>query len=278
MQGNVELYDKVSTHLAKVPKSVAMADEYFKAISIQLPPLLLCKSTNLGIGETSVTVLTNIYHTAVSLACKLFTTDTVLAKQYILHPIMEPLITWCSSQNMPEMEMMKVMENELVNSLVQLQVLLTAGCRGSLLMRKTILIETKTIAPLLLKLHFQLEDNDSNSILASPNRKSNTISAKNAKKSTRQGIAKGFLEKGLDNCGVIDESFKDQSAFSKLKFSLADVVMAQVNQDVDMALPYISSLLSEASSLIVKWPNKDGEIWAALHLTTHLRSPAMYVC
>jgi hypothetical protein len=170
---------------------------------------------------------------------------------------------------------MNVTEIELVNSIVHLQVLLTTGCRGSSLVRKTILIATTCITPLLLKLHFQLEASDLNSSLASSSKKRSKEFGKNPKNIMRSGLAKGFLENGLDSSDVIDESLKHQSTLSRLKLSLADVVMAAINQDVKMAL--ISSLLLESSPSVVKWPNKQGEVSAALHSTVHVKSPAMYV-
>lgn len=289
-QGNVESYDKVSGHLAKVPKSVATADEYFKAICPQLIPLLLLKHIpkDSVLGETSLTALSNIYHTAVSLTCKLFSMEPVLAKKYLAQPLMRPLLALNSMQKkMDTAEVLYIKEqhiesltteNEVVDSFVQLGVLLTSGSQGSSAAREAILLEARGMASLPIKLHFQLAPNeDLNAEFLPEGNKSDRTALKDPSRSALEskGITRDFLQRGLGFGGSSEQAHEHGSTLLKLKSSLVDVVMAEVNQSVELALPCILSFLLEHRMDVLRWPQEEGEVWKALQ-AFHPGSKAMY--
>ncbi|KAI5084360.1 hypothetical protein GOP47_0000529 [Adiantum capillus-veneris] len=282
-KGSVESYDKVAGHLAKVPKSVTTTDEYLKALCPQLLPLLLLrhKPRDSVLGEISLATLNNIFHTSVSLTCKIFALEPKLAAKYLIQSMMRPLLALNSLQKIMDMAGnlepangehtdLLVSENEVVDSLVQLSVLLTAGSRqGSLAAREAILLEAKVFAPLLLKLHFQLA---SSSPIISPG------STKHASALEGKGVRKGFLNNGLGFSGPSEQAYEDQSNLSELISCLADVVMAEVHQPLESALPCVLPFLLDHTLDVVRWSQEWGEVWEVLQLKNfQSRSHVMYL-
>ncbi|MCO5581221.1 hypothetical protein L7F22_035099 [Adiantum nelumboides] len=274
-QGSIESYNKVAGHLAKVPKSVASTDEYLKAISPQVLPLLGLKHKpkDLMLEKISFAALNNVFHTSLSLTCKLFVIEPKLATKYLVQPMMKPLLALSLIQKSTDtVENLSprpagadhsewLTEDEVVDSSVQLGVLLTAGCQGSLEAREAILCEARGVAPLFLKLHFQLASREYSSPIG------NTKNASSVQKNWAlegKDVRKGFLNKGLGSNGPDEQAYEDESNLSKLKSSLADVVMAVVNQPVESALPCVLPFLLERTMDMVRWPQEEGEIWDTL--------------
>lgn len=275
-KGNVESYEKVAGHLAKVPKSVATADEYLKALCPQLLPLLLLKHKpkDSVVGEISLAASNNVFHTSVSLACKIFSMEPTLASNHMVRPIMRPLLALKSMQKSMDMvgsvsskvakgdqhKQVTVMENEVVDSLVQISVLLTAGSSAA---RELILLEARVVVPLLLRLHCNLAAiNHPNPTIntkkfASPDQRSRAFEG-------RGGVVKAFLPKGLSLSASSEQAYEEDSNLSKLKSSLADVVMAGIDQPVEHALHCIWLFMLEQTMNVLRWPQEEGEVWEAL--------------
>ncbi|KAH7443666.1 hypothetical protein KP509_02G045000 [Ceratopteris richardii] len=290
VKGNVESYEKVAAHLAKVPKSIATPEEYLKALCPQVLPLLLKhKPRELVMGEISSAASNNVFHTAVSLACRLLLAEPRLGINYLVQPIMRPLLVLNSVQaNLhlhqtptkrveSEHVLGPVTENEVVDSLVQLGVLLTAGCQGSSTVRELILHEARIITSLLLELHFQLVSSNSFSRKGSPDNVNIQVCNEKVYGFKGKGIKKGFLHKGLSSSSSEDEIYKDESNLSKLQSSLADIVMAIVSQSIESALPCIVPFMLDHKVDVVRWPQDEGEVWEALQLKGfQTRSRVMY--
>lgn len=300
-KGNVEAYDKVAAHLAKIPKSITTANEYFNAICPQLLPLLLYSQyKDPEESEISHTALCNMHFTAVSLACKLFSVEPRLAEHYLLEPLLGPLLTWSSceraakvtDQKLPavvgeqevdsiqfEGEVLKVSESHLVDSLVQLSVLLTASHKDSTLVRQAIIWKTKGIVPTLFKLHAQLRaaDTTSSSLAAESCQLKGEKTSQQFKEAIRKDEGKLVPGQNIGGNGIVKGSFEKegvgktsehQSALSRLRNALADIVMSHLNQPVQLALPSALSLLLQHDLSIIRWPQQPGEIWDSLSSNT----------
>lgn len=186
-EGNVKAYEHIALHLAKVPRYVATTQEYYEAISPQLPPLILAplpgQEGGLKEGTLAARLVVNMHHTAIIMACKLASRDIKLFGEYLLIPWLKPLVFWgMLAQGEGQLELdtkTKVVDNVsprqsdmqgatledgcyeseenmellLVNALIGTHIFLTAGHEGADSVRSFLvpLIEPTSEALLSLK-------------------------------------------------------------------------------------------------------------------------------
>jgi hypothetical protein len=97
LQGNVRVYDRIASHLAKPPKYVTTIPQYYKAVCPQLLPLLLLpfsQQENSKQVGSAAQMCVNMHHTAVIMACKLTAREHALSKECLLRPLLQPLLSW----------------------------------------------------------------------------------------------------------------------------------------------------------------------------------------
>jgi hypothetical protein len=97
LQGNVRVYDRIASHLAKPPKYVTTVPQYYKAVCPQLLPLLLLpfsQQENSKQVGSAAHMCVNMHHTAIIMACKLTAHEHALSEECLLRPLLQPLLSW----------------------------------------------------------------------------------------------------------------------------------------------------------------------------------------
>jgi hypothetical protein len=96
LQGNVRVYDRIASHLAKPPKYVTTIPQYYKAVCPQLLPLLLLPFSQENTKQfgSAAHMRVNMHHTAVIMACKLTAREHALSEECLLRPLLQPLLSW----------------------------------------------------------------------------------------------------------------------------------------------------------------------------------------
>ncbi|CAK9866086.1 unnamed protein product [Sphagnum jensenii] len=194
--GNVRVYDRIASHLAKPPEYVTTVPQYYKAVCPQLLPLLLLpfsQQENSKQVGSAAHMCVNMHHTAVIMACKLTARERALSEECLLRPLLQPLLSWAGAicaqakleqfskvvdpqeTNMQEeihvsigtdlpcgqtlLEEIPVEQREtsILNSLFGIQVLLTAGHGGAAILQQLLLQLIKPISPCILMLKILLE-------------------------------------------------------------------------------------------------------------------------
>eukprot|EP01018_Ginkgo_biloba_P003543 Gb_26061 [translate_table: standard] len=315
VKGNVHVYDNVAAHLAKVPKYVANAEEYYHAVCPQLLPLLpsykFAKSEP-GEGETAHQILRNIHHTSLLLACTMIVREPELSETYLLKSILEPLIKWCKLQSQGawfdklqnEGEELQPTETLLVGNLMRVHALLTAGHKDTNTVRKLLLQKTRHIVPFLMMLHYLLETSPKSEPFWADAQRSkrglgldktkqddkkvhnereekgkNKVRQKDAssneKRDKGMGLTRGFLDAYVSEKSDEDE---DESTVGRLKAALTDLMIAHVDELPEDSTNVLLGFLSDMDVKSLIWPTGVGDIWNALSPSSpRLHTPAEYI-
>lgn len=313
VKGDVQVYYNVAAHLAKVPKYIATAEEYYRAVCPQLLPFLPYQDFGkgqLGDGEIAQQILRNIHHTSLFLAGAMIVRDPELSETYLLNPILVPLIRWSKlqfqssgSENMgSEGEGKELTENLVVGNLMRVHALLTAGHRGTNKVRNLVLEKTRPMVPVLMMLHYLLETSpmskpfwakampakiglDPDKVKQAEKKGYNKneeiskqkVEPKNAnEKSDKQtGLRKGFLQQYVSEKTDEDE---DLSTFGRLKAAVSDLMIAHISELPEDLSCLMLSFLSDLETRKFMWPSTEGEFWDALKPSSpRLHTPAEYL-
>lgn len=194
----MKVYERVALHLSKVPKLVTTTREYYKAVCPQLPPLFLLPLPGAGgfkEGNSAARIITNMHHTTVIMASKLAARDPKLCEEFLLRPLLRPLLEWAAcisvetnlelsaqqgemktagSQDgsilvestaqtesvLPRQSSIETEESTealLLNAIFGMHIFITAGHDGSESIRKVVFQLVEPIAHILLSLNLLLE-------------------------------------------------------------------------------------------------------------------------
>lgn len=313
VKGDVQVYDNVAAHLAKVPKYVATAEEYYRAVCPQLLSFLPYQNFGKGQpgdGETAQQILRNIHHTSLLLAGTMIVREPELSETYLLKPILVPLIRWSKSQSQSlgsenlgsEGEGKELTENLIVGNLMQVHALLTAGHRGTNKVRNLVLEKTRPVVPVLMMLHYLLETSpmskpfwakampakiglDPDKVKQAEkkgyDKNEEMIKGKaepknaNEKSDKRTGLRKGFLHQYVSE--KTDEN-EDLSALGRLKAAVTDLMIAHISELPEDLSCLMLSFLSDLETRKFMWPSTEGEFWNALKPSSpRLHTPAEYL-
>lgn len=313
VKGDIQVYDNVAAHLAKVPKYVATAEEYYRAVCPQLLPFLPYQNFGKGQpgdGETAQQILRNIHHTSLLLAGTMIVREPELSETYLLKPILVPLIRWSKSQSQSlgsenlgsEGEGKELTENLIVGNLMRVHALLTAGHRGTNKVRNLVLEKTRPVVPVLMMLHYLLEtspmskpfwakampakiglDPDKVKQAKKKGYDKNEEMTKgkaepkttNEKSDKRTGLRKGFLHQYVSENTDEDE---DLSAVGRLKAAVLDLMIAHISELPEDLSCLMLSFLSDLETRKFMWPSTEGEFWNALKPSSpRLHTPAEYL-
>jgi len=313
VKGDVQVYDNVAAHLAKVPKYVATAEEYYQAVCPQLLPFLPYQNfgkAQPGDGETAQQIFRNIHHTSLLLAGTMIVREPELSETYLLKPILVPLIRWSKSQSQSsgsenlgnKGKGQELTENLIVGNLMRVHALLTAGHRGTNKVRNLVLEKTRPVIPILMMLHYLLEtspmskpfwakvmpakiglgpDKVKQSEKKGYNKNEEMAKGKveqknaNEKSDKSTGLTKGFLQQSVSEKTDEDE---DLSALGRLKAAVTDLMIAHISELPEDLSCLMLGFLSDLDTRKFMWPSTQGEIWNTLKPSSpRSHTPAEYL-
>ncbi|XP_057858606.2 uncharacterized protein LOC131067553 isoform X1 [Cryptomeria japonica] len=314
IKGDVQVYSNVAAHLAKVPKSVTSSEDYYRAVCAQILPFLSYQNfakNRLGEGKTAQQILQNMHHTSSLLACNMIVCEPELSDTYLFKPILVHLVKWCKLQtkiffceNMwIECEGEKLTETSIIQSLMQIHTLLTAGHKEAKKVRKQVLEETRPAIPALMMLHYLLETSTTSKPFCTgvmPTKtelclckvkqgdkkgyseteeeintrvKQNDVSL-NEKRDKITGLRKGFLDGHVSQ--TLDED--DLSPLGRLKIIINDLMIAHVCELPEDFTHLLLDFLSDLDVKKFRWPSTEGDIWNALNVTNYCEhTPTEYL-
>ncbi|CAM6118821.1 unnamed protein product [Calypogeia fissa] len=275
-KGSVHVYERVATQLARVPRSVASKDLYYKGVCMQLQPLLVLSQSHSKFGSSSdiaSRLVSNMHHTAILVACFLAHQDPELVEKYLILPILEPLLSSGVFQSQSaglEKRANDISERVLVDSLLTVQALITAGHKGSVHLRKLLLLHTYTIAPEVMLLNYLLwpsyAKHDAQELEGKRrgvSKDKGTIDGRQSEGGPRKDFQKGFLIN--KNLSTSSSSRGDSGGpVGQFTSAVSDIVHAHLSQIPKVAFPIASAFLFALDTSFLQWPTADGEIADAL--------------